>query len=96
VSAVAACWTPEPAAARWSTCFESSAFDAVGLEPDERYARHAREVLGVPVETGFVQDHSFPPGRFDAITMYHALEHVEDPVGILAKLRAGCRTGRCC
>ena len=30
---------------------------------------------------------SFPAGRFDVITMYHALEHVEDPVGILARLR---------
>jgi SAM-dependent methyltransferase len=62
-------------------------FDAMGLEPDERYARHARETLGVPVETGFVQDRSFPPGRFDVITLYHALEHVEDPTGILTTLR---------
>jgi SAM-dependent methyltransferase len=62
-------------------------YDAMGLEPDERYASHARETLGVPVETGFVQDRAFPAGRFDVITMYHALEHVEDPVGILATLR---------
>ncbi len=58
-------------------------FEVRGLEPDEAYARHAREALGVPVQTGFVQDVSFPPGSFDAITMYHALEHVEDPVGVL-------------
>jgi SAM-dependent methyltransferase len=62
-------------------------FDARGLEPDEYYARHARETLGVPVETGFVQDASFPQRSFDFVTMYHALEHVEDPVGILARLR---------
>jgi SAM-dependent methyltransferase len=62
-------------------------FEAVGLEPDERYARHARETLGVPVQTGFVQDASFAPGSFRVITMYHALEHVEDPVGILSTLR---------
>jgi SAM-dependent methyltransferase len=68
-------------------------FDAMGLEPDERYAGHAREALGVPVETGFVQDLSFPSGRFDVITMYHALEHVEDPVGILAKLRGWLTPG---
>ena len=68
-------------------------FDAMGLEPDERYASHARETLGVPVETGFVQDRSFPPGRFDVITMYHALEHVEDPVGILATLRGWLSEG---
>jgi SAM-dependent methyltransferase len=68
-------------------------FDARGLEPDEEYARQAREALGVPVDTGFIQDVSFPPGCFDAITMYHALEHVEDPVGILARLRSWLTDG---
>ena len=63
-------------------------FDASGLEPDEQYARHAREVLRVPVATGFVQDAEFPAGSFDAVTMYHALEHVEDPSAILARLRS--------
>jgi SAM-dependent methyltransferase len=62
-------------------------FDASGLEPDEQYARHAREVLGVPVATGFVQDAEFPSGSFDVVTMYHALEHVEDPTAILSRLR---------
>ena len=63
-------------------------FEARGLEPDEQYARHAREALGVSVDTGFVQDLSFPPGSFDVVTMYHALEHVEDPVAILSRLRS--------
>jgi len=62
-------------------------YDAQGLEPDEAYAQHARDVLGVPVQTGFVQDASFPRGTFNAVTMYHALEHVEDPVAVVAKLR---------
>ena len=66
-------------------------FDARGLEPDEQYARYAREVLGVPVDTGFVQDAPYPPGSFDAVTMYHALEHVEDPVGVLRTLRSWIR-----
>jgi SAM-dependent methyltransferase len=68
--------------------FRRMGFDACGLEPDERYARHARETLGVPVETGFVQDVTFAGRRFDAVTMYHALEHVEDPLAILARLRS--------
>jgi hypothetical protein len=62
-------------------------FDAAGLEPDEHYARHAREALGVPVTTGFVQDAAFPAGSFNVVTMYHALEHVEDPSAILSRLR---------
>jgi SAM-dependent methyltransferase len=62
-------------------------FDASGLEPDEQYARHAREALGAPVATGFVQDAVFAAGSFDVVTMYHALEHVEDPSAILSRLR---------
>ncbi|HET9469359.1 MAG TPA: class I SAM-dependent methyltransferase [Vicinamibacterales bacterium] len=62
-------------------------FAAIGIEPDEQYARHARESLGAPVETGFVQDSTFPSGSFDVVTMYHALEHVEDPSAILSRLR---------
>jgi SAM-dependent methyltransferase len=62
-------------------------FDARGLEPDEQYARYAREQLSVPVDTGFVQDAAFPEGSFDVITMYHALEHVEDPSRILQTIR---------
>jgi SAM-dependent methyltransferase len=68
--------------------FRRLGFEASGLEPDEHYARHARETLGVPVETGFVQDVTFPAGSFDAITMYHALEHVENPLAVLARLRS--------
>jgi SAM-dependent methyltransferase len=71
-------------------------FDASGLEPDENYARHAREVLGAPVETGFIQDATFPERQFDLITMYHALEHVEDPVAILSALRSWLRDGGRC
>jgi SAM-dependent methyltransferase len=63
-------------------------FDASGIEPDAEYAQHARLTLGVPIETGFVQDLSYPAGRFDVVTMYHALEHVEDPVAILSRLRS--------
>jgi SAM-dependent methyltransferase len=73
--------------------FRKLGLDARGLEPDEQYARHAREALGVPVDTGFVQDASFPPASFEAVTMYHALEHVEDPVGVLRALRAWLKDG---
>ena len=59
-------------------------FDARGIEPDEQYAKNAREA---PVETGFVQTLSFPANSFTVMTMYHMLEHVEDPSVILSKLR---------
>ena len=63
-------------------------FAASGIEPDEQYAQYARERLEVPVVTGFVQDVDFSARSFDVITMYHALEHVEDPTAILVRLRS--------
>jgi 2-polyprenyl-3-methyl-5-hydroxy-6-metoxy-1,4-benzoquinol methylase len=62
-------------------------FDAAGLEPNEEYALHAREALAVPVTTGFVQDMPFSRGSFNVVTMYHALEHVEDPSDVLSRVR---------
>jgi 2-polyprenyl-3-methyl-5-hydroxy-6-metoxy-1,4-benzoquinol methylase len=61
-------------------------FDATGIEPDRSYSEAARSVLGLPVETGFVQDFDFTDGSFGAILMYHVLEHVDSPIAILARL----------
>jgi 2-polyprenyl-3-methyl-5-hydroxy-6-metoxy-1,4-benzoquinol methylase len=69
----------------------SFGYDALGIEPDEHYARHAREALGVPVETGFVQDGRLEPESLDVVTMYHCLEHFEDPSGVLTKVRQWLR-----
>ena len=68
-------------------------FDAQGIEPDQEYAKHARSELSVPVRTGFVQTVSFPPNSFTFVTMYHSLEHMEDPAGVLSMLRAWIAPG---
>jgi SAM-dependent methyltransferase len=60
--------------------------DATGLEPDERFAAHARDVLGVPVQTGTVDGAPFTGESLDLATMFHALEHVGDPVATLAAI----------
>jgi SAM-dependent methyltransferase len=60
--------------------------EATGLEPDEAYAEFAREVLRVPVQTGAVSTASVPPESLDLVTMYHALEHVADPVAVVAAI----------
>jgi SAM-dependent methyltransferase len=66
-------------------------YDARGIEPDEQSAWHAREALGVPVETGFIQDAGLPPRSVDVVTMYHSLEHLDDPSGVLHKVREWLR-----
>src|SRR5687768_15461331 len=46
-------------------------FEATGIEPDRSYSEAARSVLGLPVQTGFVQDVDFREGAFRAVLMYH-------------------------
>lgn len=54
------------------------------LDPDPRAAQHARDVVGVGAICGnFIEIDTL--GRYDIITFNKVLEHVEDPVSMLAK-----------
>ncbi len=66
-------------------------FAASGLEPVPAFARHAREVVGVDVRDGRVDD--VAPRSADVITLWHVLEHLPDPLGGLRQLAAGLRPG---
>lgn len=56
------------------------------LDPDERAARHAREVIGIEAVKGdFMKIDLSSIGPFDVVTFNKVLEHVEDPVAMLAK-----------
>ena len=66
-------------------------FEARGIEPNEGYARFARERLGLPVESGFWQQAPVPSASEDAVTLFHVLEHLDDPVGALSLVRGWLR-----
>ena len=59
---------------------------ATGIEPNEAYSRWGRENLGLEIENTDWSRAHFPAGRFDAITLFHVLEHLADPVGALRRL----------
>lgn len=62
------------------------------LDPDERAVAHARDVVGVEAIRGdFLSARDL--GQFDAITFNKVLEHVEDPIAMLAKSAAHLRKG---
>ena len=67
--------------------------DASGIEPNLGYAQYARQELGLNIEGGLVQDLDHPSASFDAITLFHVLEHTSDPVGFLSRLRSWLTTG---
>jgi 2-polyprenyl-3-methyl-5-hydroxy-6-metoxy-1,4-benzoquinol methylase len=67
--------------------------DAEGLEPGHDFADFARRVLRIPVITATVDAAVIAPDSFDVVTMFHALEHVSDPRGVLALVRGWTKRG---
>ena len=59
-------------AAGWSAC---------GVEPSARGVEAARTVYGVELERASLSEAT---GSFDAVTLWHVLEHVDDPGAALA------------
>jgi 2-polyprenyl-3-methyl-5-hydroxy-6-metoxy-1,4-benzoquinol methylase len=67
--------------------------DASGLEPGIEFAGFARAVLRVPIQTAPVEAARVPAGSHDLVTMFHALEHVPDPRGLLTTVRGWLQKG---
>lgn len=72
---------------------QNRGFTACGIEPSEGYARFAASEYGVNVVNGFYQDDHFPRGQFDAVTLFHVLEHLDQPVNSLGQLSEYLRPG---
>jgi 2-polyprenyl-3-methyl-5-hydroxy-6-metoxy-1,4-benzoquinol methylase len=67
-------------------------YSASGLEPNEGYARFASDVLGLPVCQAFYQEAQIAPESQDVITMFHVLEHFDNPSGALGHVRRWLRS----
>lgn len=68
---------------------KAAGWEVFAVEPDPRTAKHLREAAGVEAHTVRIESlDRGTVGRFDAITFNKVLEHVEDPVGMLAAARA--------
>jgi 2-polyprenyl-3-methyl-5-hydroxy-6-metoxy-1,4-benzoquinol methylase len=59
-----------------------------GIEPNRGYADYSIQEYGLSVQVGFVQDATYRPESFDVVTIWHVLEHTEDPGAVLALLRS--------
>ena len=57
-----------------------------GIDFDEHAATMARG-LGIAVRVGELASANYTDGQFDAIILSHVIEHVEDPVQLLAECR---------
>ncbi len=73
--------------------FRRRGWEVQGTELDERSAAHAREALGVPVHVGPPGSEPWPDAHFDAVVLWHVLEHLSDPAAALARARRLLRSG---
>jgi len=59
--------------------FRRRGWEVQGVELSDAAAAYAREALGVPVHVGPRESWPWPEGYFDAVVMWHVLEHWPDP-----------------
>ncbi len=57
--------------------FQDCGWNGVGIEPNTTMATYARQISGVPVQVGTLEDFS-AEGQFDLVLMVQVLEHVRD------------------
>ena len=67
--------------------------DASGIEPGIEFSGFARDVLRVPIQTADVEAAAVQAASQDLVTMFHALEHVPDPRGLLSVIRSWIAPG---
>jgi 2-polyprenyl-3-methyl-5-hydroxy-6-metoxy-1,4-benzoquinol methylase len=66
--------------------FRRRGWEVQGTELSEQAASYARQTLNIPVEIGSLETLHFPANHFDAITLWHVLEHVANPRALLVEI----------
>lgn len=70
----------------FSYLLQTLGHDVTGIEPNKGYAEYSISEYSLNVRVGFLQDMIMTEQSFDLITIWHVLEHTEDPFAVLAKL----------
>lgn len=78
---------------RFVAAARAAGYDARGVEPSDRGVAAARDVYGVVLDRAGIEDAPIGAGGADAVTLWHVLEHVEDPGAALRTLRGWLAPG---
>ena len=54
-------------------------YDVTGVDISDHAASYVRDTLGIPMRTGHIDAVDVPEGSVDVATMWHFLEHTDDP-----------------
>jgi SAM-dependent methyltransferase len=76
--------------------FQRRGWEVLGTELGEAAAAYPRDVLGLPVRVGRLDELRFPDGHFDAVTLWHVLEHTSDPAATLSEVARILKPGGWC
>jgi SAM-dependent methyltransferase len=68
-------------------------YRAMGVDFSSEAATVAKEENGVQVVVGSLHDAAFPKGSFDIVTLFHVMEHVTNPRGVLLEVGRILRPG---
>jgi SAM-dependent methyltransferase len=65
---------------------QAAGWKVQGVETAKERAHFAREKYGLTVQTAFYSSGAIGHGNFDVLTLFHVLEHLPDPLGLLSTL----------
>lgn len=66
--------------------FDARGWEAMGTELSIAAASFARDELKLKVESRELSELKFPDGHFDAVTLWHVLEHIPEPSALLREI----------
>jgi len=77
----------------WVYLMKSLGCDSYGVEPNAGYGSFARENYDVEIHLGMYQESRYPAASFDVLTLFHVLEHLDDPVADLRRMSEYLKPG---
>jgi len=73
--------------------FRSQGWNVSGVDPDSRAANFARSHYRLDVKASTLEDAGYEPATFDAVVMFHVIEHLDDPAGTVGVIARVLRPG---
>jgi len=73
--------------------FQRAGWEVQGTELSAKSAAHAREILGLPIHVGDLLSANFPDAHFDAVVLWHVLEHLPSPQKTIVEVERILRPG---